>query len=65
MSTHTSFAIFGTGGIGSFIIDEFLKLKENGAISTVKIASRSVSLKNLLAYRWHLRPADLWNCRMP
>ena len=45
MSTHTTFAIFGTGGIGSFIIDEFLKLKENGAIFTVKIASRSVGLK--------------------
>jgi len=45
MSTHRSFAIFGTGGIGSFIIDELLKLKESGAISTVKIASRSDSIK--------------------
>lgn len=42
MSTHTSFAVFGTGGIGSLIIDEFLRLKELGVISTVKIASRSV-----------------------
>ena len=44
MSTHTNFLILGTGGIGSFIIDEFLRLKESGAISTVKIASRSVRL---------------------
>jgi saccharopine dehydrogenase-like NADP-dependent oxidoreductase len=44
MSTHTNFVIFGTGNIGSFVVDELLKLKENGAISTVKIASRSVSL---------------------
>jgi hypothetical protein len=42
MSTHTNFLVFGTGGIGSFIIDEFLKLKGSGAISTLKIASRSV-----------------------
>lgn len=42
MSTHTNFLIIGTGGIGSFLIDEFLKLKESGAISTLKIASRSV-----------------------
>lgn len=42
MSTHTNFLIIGTGGIGSFLIDEFLKLKETGTISTLKIASRSV-----------------------
>jgi len=42
MSTHTNFLIFGTGGIGSFIVDEFLKFKESGVISTVKIASHSV-----------------------
>lgn len=44
MSTHTHFLIIGTGGMGSYLIDEFLKLKGSGAISTVKIASRSVKL---------------------
>jgi hypothetical protein len=42
MSTNTKFIIIGTGGVGSFLIDEFVKLKESGAISTLKIASRSV-----------------------
>jgi len=58
MSTHTNFLIFGTGGIGSFIIDEFLKLKESGAISTVKIASRSNAIKGTRP-DWFARGGEL------
>jgi len=43
MSTYTNFAIIGAGRLGKFVIDEFLKLKADGAISFVTLVTRSVS----------------------
>ena len=42
MSTYTSFAVIGAGNMGKFIIDELLKLKTDGAISSVTLVTRSV-----------------------
>ena len=42
MSTYTSFAVIGAGNIGKFIVDELLKLKADGAVSSVTLVTRSV-----------------------
>ena len=47
------------------IIDEFLKLKEDGAISTVRIASRSVSPIISTALRVSTTRSSLQTHRMP
>jgi len=41
MSTYKNFAVVGAGNIGKFIVDELLKLKASGAISSVIVISRS------------------------
>ena len=43
MSTYTNFAIVGAGNFGKFVVDEFLKLKAEDAISSVTLVTRSVS----------------------
>jgi len=42
MSTYTNFAIVGAGRLGKVVIDEFLKLKADGAVSSVTLVTRSV-----------------------
>lgn len=42
MSTYTNFAIVGAGRLGKLVIDEFLKLKADGAVSSVTLVTRSV-----------------------
>lgn len=45
MSGYKNFAVLGAGNIGKFIIDELLRSKAAGTISSVVIVSRSVSQK--------------------
>lgn len=45
MSGFTSFAVVGAGGIGSFIVEELLKLKASNKIKNVTILTRSVSTR--------------------
>ena len=42
MSTFANFAIVGAGNVGKPLINEFLKLKADGAISSVTLVTRSV-----------------------
>ena len=39
-----SFAVIGAGNIGSFIVDELLRLKAIGTVSSITVVSRSVSI---------------------
>ncbi|KLO19055.1 NAD-binding protein [Schizopora paradoxa] len=41
MSAFKNFAVAGAGNLGHFIITELLQLKKNGAISTVKVLTRT------------------------
>lgn len=42
MSTYTKFGVIGAGNLGKFIIDEILRLKVYGAVSSVTLVTRSV-----------------------
>lgn len=43
MSTHKKFAVVGPGDLGKIVINELLRLKAVGTISSVVVISRSVS----------------------
>ena len=40
----SNFAVVGAGSIGAWIIEELLNYKASGAVNTLKVISRSVSL---------------------
>ena len=44
----SNFAIVGAGSIGTWIIDELLNYKASGAVNTLRVLSRSVSLYHYL-----------------
>ena len=46
----SNFAIVGAGAIGAWIIDELLNYKDSGAVNTLKVLSRSVSLRLLTLF---------------
>jgi len=54
----STFAIVGSGSLGSYLIEEFLTHKASGSVTTLKIISRSVSLQESLppGHNQTLRP---------
>ncbi|VDC00255.1 unnamed protein product [Peniophora sp. CBMAI 1063] len=50
MSGFKNFGIVGVGNIGSYILDELLKAKASGAISTVVVLARPGSVEKLQPY---------------
>ena len=58
-----SFAVIGAGHIGSFIVEELLRLKAVGTVSSVTVVSRSVGISRCPCS--HLCGPDLhsWMCQ--
>lgn len=44
MSSYKSFAVLGAGNLGKLIVEELLRAKAAGGISTVLVVSRSAGL---------------------
>ena len=59
-----SFAVVGAGNIGSFIIDELLRLKVIGTVSSITVVSRSVRISRPVCSHFYEPDPCLWMPRI-